>query len=163
MSSTAVEPRLVDGKLIVPFLKSAQQVIEATAGWKSFIEKPRIKSNNAPEHDFSGLITLSGKLDGVICVSFSRNMAIKLVEAIVGNPIEPESSDFSDAIGELANMVAGSAKNDFGVKAAISTPSVVIGRDHVIAQPADFPFLIIPCRTDEGEFSVEVCIQRMAA
>jgi chemotaxis protein CheX len=73
--------------------------------------------------------------------------------------IDPGTADFADAIGELANMVAGSAKSDLGVIANISLPSVIIGHGHTIARLSGVPCVVIPCRTAVGEFAVEVNIK----
>jgi len=67
--------------------------------------------------------------------------------------------DFADAIGELANMIAGSAKKDLGHTASISVPNVVIGGGHIIARLSEVPCLVIPCRTPVGNFAVEVNIK----
>jgi chemotaxis protein CheX len=68
--------------------------------------------------------------------------------------------DFADAIGELANMVAGNAKKDLhGMKLGISLPSVVLGKEHVISQSRTAPRLVIPCDVDYGRFFVEVAMR----
>ena len=67
--------------------------------------------------------------------------------------------DFTDAIGELTNMVAGNAKKDFpGCSVSISLPSVIIGPGHSVSQSKACPFLVIPCETELGDFNVEVAI-----
>ncbi len=70
--------------------------------------------------------------------------------------------DFADAIGELANMIAGGAKSNFdGLAVTISLPSVVIGDPHeviVTGAPSGAPRLIIPCQTELGQFHVEVAM-----
>ncbi len=73
--------------------------------------------------------------------------------------IEPDTADFADAIGELANMIAGAAKKDLGNLANISVPSVVMGKGHTICRPHDIPCLVIPCKTAVGDFAVEVSIK----
>ena len=71
--------------------------------------------------------------------------------------ITQDHEDFTDAIGELANMVAGGAKSQFeGMDISISLPNVVIGQAHVVSATKKSPRIIIPCTTDVGPFEVEV-------
>jgi chemotaxis protein CheX len=74
--------------------------------------------------------------------------------------MEPGTSDFADAIGEIANMVAGSAKKDLGVLANITVPSVVIGPSHTLAGLSGIPCVVIPVTTPVGKFAVEVSIKQ---
>ena len=73
--------------------------------------------------------------------------------------MEQESPQFADAVGELANMIAGSAKSKLGFNANISVPSVVMGDHCHIATLSDMPCIVIPCTSALGDFAVEVCIK----
>ncbi len=75
--------------------------------------------------------------------------------------LEFGTPDFADAVGELANMIAGGAKRHLGNLASITVPSVVIGSGHVIARLTDVPCIVIPCQTDAGSFAVEVSIKQI--
>ena len=87
--------------------------------------------------------------------------AKKFVAAFAQMELEVDTPDFADALGELANMIAGNAKKDLGCKASISTPSVIVGTGHHIARLSDVPTLIVPCRTPVGDFAVEVSIKHV--
>ncbi len=128
MSTVQAKKIELDPKLIVPFVNSVRNVLSTMAGVETTIERPRLKSLPSPEYDYSGIIGFSGKIVGTVVVSFHKDTAIKLVAAFAGCEMEPDTSDFADAIGELANMIAGAAKKDLGSAANISTPSVVMGK-----------------------------------
>jgi chemotaxis protein CheX len=145
-----------DPKLIVPFVNSVRSVLSTMAGMQTTVERPRMKSGNGPEHDYSGIISFSGSVIGTVVVSFGREAAIKLVQAFACCDVQPDTADFADAIGELANMIAGAAKKDLGNDSTISVPSVIMGKGHTVCRPSDIPCLVIPCKTDVGDFSVEV-------
>ena len=93
---------------------------------------------------------------------FPTNVACKLASAFAGEEMDEGHADFADAIGELANMVAGGAKAQFsGLEVSISLPSVVVGDPHVVnvtGVPSSAPRLIIPCDTEMGQFHVEVAM-----
>ncbi|MGN6507562.1 MAG: chemotaxis protein CheX [Tepidisphaeraceae bacterium] len=158
--STAQPKKLeIDPKLIVPFVTSVRSVLATMAGMETTVERPRLKMDGATDYDYSGIIGFSGQIVGTVVVSFHREVAIKLVAAFAGMEIAPDTSDFADAIGELANMIAGAAKKDLGAVANISVPSVVMGKGHTICRPSDVPCLVVPCKTAVGEFAVEVSIK----
>jgi chemotaxis protein CheX len=150
----------ISSQLILMFVESVRRTLTAIAGWESIIEKARIKTEEGSEFDYSGIITLSGTYVGTVVVSFHREMAIKMVAAMLQMEIPPDSADFCDAIGEVANLIAGGAKNEFGGRnTAISVPTVVMGKGHIIARPRGVPCIVVPCRTLHGQFSVEVCFK----
>jgi chemotaxis protein CheX len=148
-----------DPQLAVAFVKSVQRVLTTMAGVETVIDRPRLKIASGPEYEYSGIIGFSGEIVGTVVVSFQHDAAVHLVKAFAGYEIEAGTPDFSDAIGELANMIAGAAKTDLGGNSNISTPSVVMGKGHIICRPSDVPCLVIPCKTAAGDFAVEVSVK----
>lgn len=149
----------IDPKFILPFVNSARHVLREAAGWESTIDKPRLKSPDGSEYDYSAIISFSDTIVGNAVVSFHRELAIQLINAFVGCEIAPDTADFADALGELANQIVGMAKVELGLKATISVPSVVMGRGHIIARPSGIPCVVVPCNTAQGQFAVEIAIK----
>src|SRR3954466_3048776 len=156
-------PAAINPKLIVPFVNSARTVFSTMCGITTTVQRPHVKGTPSTSYDVSGLIGFSGEVIGSVVVSFQRDAAIKLVSAFTGSEISPESPDFADAVGELTNMIAGSAKKDLGATASITVPTVILGSGHVIARLSDVPCIVIPCSTPFGEFAVEVNIKQVPA
>jgi hypothetical protein len=104
-----------------------------------------------------------GEVTGAVVVSFQREAAVRIVSAFAGIEISADSPDFADAVGELANMIAGSAKKDLDSVASITVPSVIIGHGHTIAGLSDVPTVVIPCTTPVGSLAVEVSIKQSKA
>jgi chemotaxis protein CheX len=159
----AIAAQSVNPELIVHFVRSVQEVISTMVGVQTTIGKPHLKAQSTPSYDVSGIIGFSGGVVGSMVVSFQTDAAVKLVARFAGSEFPPESPDFADAIGELANMIAGSAKKDLGAIASISTPNVIIGHGHIIARLADVPCVVIPCHTVAGDFAVEISIKQLSA
>jgi chemotaxis protein CheX len=149
----------LDPKLIVPFINSVRLVFATMVKVPTTVERPHFKTQPAPQYDVSSIIGFSGDIVGSVVVSFQKDAAIQLVSAFAGSPIDPETSDFPDAVCELANMIAGSAKKDLGHNATITVPSVILGHGHQIARLSDVPCLVVPCKTPVGDFAVEVNIK----
>jgi len=151
----------MDASYITPFVKSIQNVFSTMLQLPVTVSEPSIKGGNAPSHDVSGIIGMSGDVTGTVVLSFQLDAARAVVALFCGERLEPEDADFADAVGELVNMVSGGAKALFTdtKSVSISCPSVVVGKGHEVALPSDIPCLIIPCSTDCGDFVIEVAIR----
>ena len=112
------------------------------------------------ENEVSGIIGMSGDVQGMVVLSFPTTTACNVIRAFTGMDMDPSSPDFADAIGELVNMISGAAKAKFeGKNVSISCPSVVIGRGHKVQQPSDALCITIPFDCPAGAFSVEVAMK----
>jgi chemotaxis protein CheX len=163
MTEAPPKPVTINPKLIVPFVNSVRSVFATMVKVATQVQRPHIKTAPAPSYDVSSIIGFSGQIVGSVVVSFQREAAESLATAFAGTPLKLSDNDFADAIGELANMIAGGAKTQLGSLASISIPSVVIGSGHVIARLTDVPCIVIPCTTPVGNFAVEVNIKELAA
>lgn len=152
-------PASINPKLIVPFVNSVRSVFSTMVGVGTTVERPHLKSQPEPAYDVSGIIGFSGEIVGSVVVSFQAQCALKLVESFAGMKLEMTSGDFADAVGELANMIAGAAKKDLGAASSITVPNVIIGAGHTIARLSDVPCVVIPVTTPVGSFAVEVNIK----
>lgn len=159
MPAEQVKKREIEPALIVPFVQSVRKVLATMAGVEVTVGRPHGKIKPAPEYDYSGIIGFSGKIIGTVVVSFQKETAIKLVAAFASEPVDPDSSDFADALGELTNMIAGAAKPNLGGEANITVPSVIMGKGHTVSRPSDIPCLVLPCSTAQGDFAVELSIR----
>ncbi len=149
----------LSAQLIMPFVNSTMEVFTTMVKVRPDIGKPVLKTDSSASYDVSGIIGFSGEIVGSVVVSFQMEAASKLVNALAGMEVDPTSSDFVDAIGELANMIAGSAKKHLGKKASIAVPTVIIGHHHTVGRLSGVPCVLIPCSTPVGNFAVEVNIK----
>ncbi len=152
------QSRIPNSKLVVPFANSTRRVFNSMV-MPTTVLKPRLTIGPQPCDDVSAIIGFSGAIVGSVALRFGKKTARELVEAFSGTAVELDSPDFADAVGELANIIAGSAKKDLGGLARITVPTVIIGPGHVIARQSGVPCVVIPCRTAVGDFLVEVNIK----
>ncbi|MGB2985786.1 MAG: chemotaxis protein CheX [Phycisphaerae bacterium] len=147
----------MDVRYVNPFVKSVCNTFETMCGLKTTVGQPELKTSDNPLADVSSVIGFSGGATGSVVLHFSFDMASKVATAFAGVEITPDHADFADAIGELANMVAGGAKSQFeGLGISISLPNVIVGHNHNVSASKSTPRIVIPCTTDVGTFSVEV-------
>ncbi len=156
---------MMDPTYITAYVASLQNVFSTMMQLPVQIGDPKIKSNPAPSYDVSGIIGMSGDITGNIVISFPIATAERIVSLFTGSDMKANNPDFSDAIGELANMISGNAKGMFAGKRRvnISCPSVVIGGGHVITRPRDIPCIEIPATTDCGSLVLEIAIAQSDA
>ncbi|MDG5814524.1 chemotaxis protein CheX [Chitinispirillales bacterium ANBcel5] len=122
-------------------------------------QAPFIKKKPLPKYDISGVIGLSGDAQGAISLCFAQQVALKVVSNMVGAEITEPGPDLSDAIGEIANIVAGYAKRDLtSLNLSISLPNIIIG-NHVLTGQSGAPTIIVPFTSKLGEFAMEVSLK----
>jgi len=98
-------------------------------------------------------------VSGVVVINLSEDIALQLASSLLDEEMEELDEDCTDAIGEISNMVAGNAKNNFpNPDTSISVPSVVVGK-HKIRYPSGIPIISIPCKTDRGVFMVDIALK----
>ena len=147
----------MDVRLINPFIGAISNVYETMLQTEVSFGKPTLKTRGAPYMDVSCIIGFSGGATGCVVLGFSKEVALRVASKFAGAEIDETHPDFADALGELANMVAGNAKKDIpGTMISISLPSVVIGANHAISPSRTTPHIFIPCSTALGDFIVEV-------
>jgi chemotaxis protein CheX len=150
----------MDVRFINPFIASTKTVFKTMVATDINIGRPVIvRANEEPAADVSAVIGMSGDAAGCVVLSLPMDTACNIASKFAGVTMTRDHPDFSDALGELANMVAGQAKARFdGLSVSISLPSVIIGRAHVVSQSKIKPRLALPCTCDLGNFTVEVIL-----
>lgn len=149
----------MDVKYINPFLTAAANVFETMIEVPFSLGKPTLKTDREPTYDISSIIGLSGDVTGCVVINLSEEIALQLASGLLGETMTELDDDCTDAIGEIANMVAGNAKTDFpSGGSSISVPSVVIGK-HRVAYPKGVPIISIPCRTDKGGLVIDLALK----
>jgi chemotaxis protein CheX len=149
----------MDVRFINPFVTAVNHLFRTMLGGEVIVSKPVLKDPGEPAGEVTAIIGLSGDALGCVALCFPMPTAVKAASKFAGVEMDSAHEDFSDALGELANIVAGQAKAKFeGMKVGISLPSVVIGKDHIRSQSRHAPRLCIPCDSSLGRFTVEVAI-----
>ncbi len=147
---------------INPFIEAAEEIMDTVAMLKLKRGKLELRENSTVAYDVSGIIGITGEAVGSIALSFPKKTAIAAVSNFIGEEVLGIDSDTTDAIGELTNMVAGRAKKRFSernIKLKISTPNVVVGKNHTIVAPKNTPSIVIPFESDAGELAIQVSLR----
>lgn len=150
----------MDVSYINPFVVSTIETFTKMLNSEAKPGKIQLKNDESHTYDISGVIGLSGEAQGSICLSFPKLIALKVVSALVGADIKIIGPEVSDAIGEIANIIAGNAKQHLTqYNLSISLPKVIMGKDHKIASQRGVPTIIVPFDSSFGNFAMEVSLK----
>jgi len=110
----------------------------------------------------SGLVGLAGNYRGMLAIHLPNAVAMSITSKFLFMDVEEINDDVKDAIGELANMLAGSVKTmltDTGTGIKLAIPSAICGSEYEVECLAESEGVIMPFSMDEGEFLVECYLQ----
>lgn len=141
------------------FINAVRRLFETMMDLPLSVGQPGLNREAKPQHDVCGIIDVTGEVSGTVVVSMPETVAANLASALLGDVIQQLDDDVIDAVGEIANIIAGNAKTDFPAGAeAISVPRVVFGRERV-PYPAAIPVIQIPCTTETGPLLIDVALE----
>lgn len=145
-----------------PFIVATMETFASMVRVKVAPGKVKLKAGDPLSYDISGIIGLSGGAKGSVAISFPRDTAYAMVRAFSGNP-EVAEAGVIDAVGELANIIAGAAKKDLSQhNISISLPTVVTGKDHGINGPVDTVNMVVPFESEHGRFDLAISFKSLA-
>jgi chemotaxis protein CheX len=122
------------------FTDTVKQFFAVSTGVQASIAAAYLATGDVPTREFTGVISLSGAFRGHLLVSAPR----LLLRDFLLKQGENDTSDANllDAVGEIANTIAGNARAKFGEGLEISTPVKLRGGDGSRARIRKHPFLI---------------------
>jgi chemotaxis protein CheX len=142
---------------INPFLRATVETFRSMVKTEAVPGKVTLVNRELERFDVSGIIGLSGGARGTVSLCFPRITALKVLSAFASMRILALDDVAVDAVGELANIVAGAAKRDLTqYNIQISLPSVVLGENHELSGPKDIIPMAVPFATAHGTFKLIV-------
>ncbi|MCD4687980.1 MAG: chemotaxis protein CheX [Desulfuromonadaceae bacterium] len=111
----------------------------------------------------SAIVGMAGANKGMLAIHIPEATALVITSSFLMMEVTEVDDDVKDAIGELANMVAGSIKADLteqGQEFKLSIPSVVCGAEYEIDCLTDSQGVSMPFSIEGGEFLVEFHLQK---
>jgi len=88
---------------------------------------------DAKDGEFTALVGLAGSLCGVLSIRCDDQAARIMASKMLGMPPEEVDNDSWDALGEIANMIAGNFKGKLsgvGNHCMLSVPTIIVGTDY---------------------------------
>ncbi len=93
-----------------------------------------------PQSHFTDCVTaivgFAGHFTGLLNLHVPKSLALRFTSSMLGIEVTKLNSDVDDALGEIANMIAGSLKHHLskdGHEVRLSIPSIVTGDEYIIS------------------------------
>ncbi|MBF0465240.1 MAG: chemotaxis protein CheX [Nitrospirae bacterium] len=151
-------------EFVNPFLISMVKVLSTMAQTEAIPGKPSLKTTDSAKGDVTGIIGLAGQqTKGSLAISFTENAIFHIATQMLGEKIDKLDETIADMVGEITNMVTGGAKrilSEKGYKFELSIPSMIVGKNHIIAHKTNGPVIVVPFNTNIGDFFIEVGFER---
>lgn len=108
--------------------------------------------------DANIILGVTGDLKGTVFFSFTKEMTLEMVKIMAGMEMEEIDVFVSSALGEVANIIGGNAitnLSNYNYKCDITPPQIIIG-NHQSMSMANEKSLVIPMKTEIGEFNISI-------
>jgi chemotaxis protein CheX len=133
---------MVQEQELKTFVEGTTNYFEVAAQQAASVGSPYLVTDGTPAmHEYTGIISISGRREGVVCFTAPKAMLTVLLMKMQENDFSHEN--MRDLVGEVANTISGNARRDFGNEFVISVPSVVAGeRNELPPVPGARSFVI---------------------
>lgn len=143
----------------VPKIKAVMEEIFATM---IFIDLQAGEPLDTGEEDLgchvSAMIGLSGDFNAMLGIHCPAQVGTAIGGAMLGMELDEVDDDTKDALGEIANMVAGGLKEVFAteqVDLLLALPTTISGDSYKISAPSGSNRILIPFDIEAGRFYID--------
>lgn len=128
------------------------------------LEKGEITRVEAFENtlDYTATMGLCGEREGLLVLSLESETARHIVAAMLGEDESEIDGDLVDGVGELANMIAGTAKTTLGkddYHFELSIPAVIEGEKNIVTPQTGFKGVRMECSVGEAPFVIAIWME----
>jgi chemotaxis protein CheX len=152
-----------EDELVAQFHKDVQDVFTTMVGVEDLLHLPLQVD---PKTHFSECITamvgFAGLFNGLVSLHVPQKLALSFTSSMIGMDVTELNEDVNDALGEIANMIAGSFKHHLskdGHEVRLSTPSVVTGKEYVISSGTLANTLTLLFDSNEEWFMISIVVE----
>ena len=128
---------ITEQALVEQFHKDVQDVFTTMVGVEDLLHLPLQVDPKTHFNDcISAMVGFAGLFNGLVSLHVPQGLALSFASCMIGMEISELNEDVNDALGEIANMIAGSFKHRLtkdGHEVRLSIPSIVAGKEYVIS------------------------------
>ena len=151
----------MDAKYLNPIIAATDSVFQTMLSLKPEKGKVSIQKEIITDKEANVIIGMTGDIKGSIVYSFSKDMALEVVENMSGMKMEELDKFVTSAMGELGNIISGKATTGLAeqdLSCDIVPPQIVTGKDINISSESS-QVLMVNFNTDLGDFDVSFAIK----
>jgi chemotaxis protein CheX len=139
------------------FVEGTTNYFATAANQPASVGSPYIVQDGKPAvQEFTGMISIAGKRNGVVYFTASRPMLTVMLMRMGETELSEEN--MRDLVGEVANTISGNARKDFGKDFMISVPTVVAGEPQKVVTPDRTRSFVIPINWRSHSAQLVVCL-----
>lgn len=122
------------------FVDSVRNYFKVTTRQEPLITSAFLGTQDLEGHDFNGIVTFSGSYNGHVMVSMPGRLLRELL--VMQREANLSDDNLLDAVGEVANTLAGNARKMLGSDLQISVPIKLQGAQGIKARVRRHPYAI---------------------
>jgi len=144
------------------FIESAENFFQTMTSVQPKVGQFFFKNDPFSQSDVSARMEIHGRMEGTICISFEKSVAVFVVSDMLQEEIAEFNLEVKDGIGEVVNIITGNTKSFFQKKHIpfeIGLPKIFTGKHYTHPLSPKVPCIVVPFITPQGTVFVEVCVQ----
>lgn len=122
------------------FVDSIKRYLLVTTQQEPLLTSAFLGTGEVEGFEFNGLVTFSGSYNGQVVVSMPGKMLRELL--LLQRETDLSDGNLLDAVGEIANTLAGNARKTLGSGLQISVPVKLKGSHGIKARVRQHPYVI---------------------
>lgn len=154
---------MTEDQLVKSLIKDVQEVFINMVGVVDLMHLPiQIDVTTHFKDCLTAMVGLAGIYNGLVSVHIPWPLAISFTSLMLDMEVKEIDDDVNDAMGEIANMIAGSFKQHLskgGSDIQLSTPSVVNGADYEVSSGNNLENITLKFATADEWFMVALSIE----
>lgn len=158
------EIELTEDELVKMLIADVREVFSTMVGIEDLLHLPSlIEPMTHFEDCVTAMVGMAGAYSGLVSIHAPQPLALQITSGMLGMDVTEINEDVQDALGEIANMIAGSFKLHLTRKGAdirISTPSVVTGSEYMVSAGNSNDTITLRFATDEDWFIVSITLEK---
>ncbi|MDH3589239.1 MAG: chemotaxis protein CheX [Gammaproteobacteria bacterium] len=140
------------------FIQGATHFFLHMGGEQAQIGTPYLASNcNNEIKGFTGIIGVTGKRRGSVYFT-APPVLLKVLLTTLGEE-NTGHENMCDMVGEVANVISGNARKEYGNEFLISVPIVVVGRLDKIVVPPELRSFVVPISWKNYDASLVIALE----
>ena len=122
------------------FVDSIKNYLQVTTRQEPQITSAFLGTGDVQGFEFNGIVAFSGSYNGQVVVSMPAKMLRELL--LLQHETDLSDGNLLDAVGEIANTLAGNARKTLGSGLTISVPVKIQGAPSIKTRVRKHPFVI---------------------
>jgi len=149
--------------LIKKFHNDVSNIFTTMVGVEDLLRLPLLTDPRTHFREcITAMVGFAGFFTGLVSVHVPQTLALRFTSSMLGMDVTEMNDDVNDALGEIANMIAGSFKHHLsreGQEVKLSTPSVVTGEEYVVTTGAVSDTLTLLYDAYEEWFMISIVVE----